>query len=113
MSAVRNLNGKEVGGRPLRIDLADSDPLLEGRSTSFGELLEGESKEMADGTTDSWLSSLPQGIPVPPGKSSLDLITQAVVEAKPGQIFELLEDIKVSTFVRLSGRRLFVTECSW
>lgn len=99
MSAVRNLNGKEVGGRPLRIDLADSDPLLEGRSTSFGELLEGDSKDMGDNMTDNWLDTLPQGIPVPPGKTSLDLITQAVVEAKPGQIFELLEDVKVSEII--------------
>ena len=41
MSAVRNLNGQEIGGRPLRIDLADSDPFLEGKTTVRGELLDG------------------------------------------------------------------------
>jgi len=30
-SAVRNLNNTEVGGRPLRIDLADSYPFHEAR----------------------------------------------------------------------------------
>ena len=44
-SAVRNLNQFEVGGRPLRIDLADSDPFLEGKNTVRGELLDnGESR---------------------------------------------------------------------
>ncbi|KAI0050278.1 hypothetical protein FA95DRAFT_640061 [Auriscalpium vulgare] len=40
-SAVRNLNNVDVGGRPLRIDLADSDPFLEGKTTVRGELLDG------------------------------------------------------------------------
>ncbi|KAK7683773.1 hypothetical protein QCA50_013149 [Cerrena zonata] len=39
-SAVRNLNGQDVGGRPLRIDLADSDPFLEGKTTVRGELID-------------------------------------------------------------------------
>jgi len=41
LSAVRNLNGTDVGGRPLRIDLADSDPFLEGKTTVRGELMDG------------------------------------------------------------------------
>ena len=41
MSAVRNLNNTDVGGRPLRIDLADSDPFLEGKTTVRGELIDG------------------------------------------------------------------------
>jgi hypothetical protein len=40
-SAVRNLNNTDVGGCPLRIDLADSDPFLEGKTTVRGELLDG------------------------------------------------------------------------
>lgn len=39
LSAVRNLNGQEIGGRSLRIDLADSDPFLEGKTTIRGELV--------------------------------------------------------------------------
>lgn len=92
---MRNLNGKEVGGRPLRIDLADSDPLLEGKSTSFGELLENDHKPVANNATESWLGELPPGVAVPPGKSSLDIITQAVATAKPDQILEALYDMKV------------------
>jgi cleavage stimulation factor subunit 2 len=41
LSAVRNLNNVDVGGRPLRIDLADSDPFLEGKTTVRGELIDG------------------------------------------------------------------------
>ncbi|THH27190.1 hypothetical protein EUX98_g6999 [Antrodiella citrinella] len=45
LSAVRNLNGQEIGGRPLRIDLADSDPFLEGKTTIRGELIDaGETR---------------------------------------------------------------------
>lgn len=39
-SAVRNLNNVDCGGRPLRIDLADSDPFLEGKTTVRGELVD-------------------------------------------------------------------------
>ncbi|KAG8865026.1 hypothetical protein FRC20_009956 [Serendipita sp. 405] len=89
-SAVRNLNGKEVGGRALRIDLAESDPSLEGRSTSFGELLEDERK---DGV-DAWLSSFPPGVPVPPGKTSLDVITETVVNVGQARLFDALFEMK-------------------
>lgn len=46
LSAVRNLNNVDCGGRPLRIDLADSDPFLEGKTTVRGELVDnsGSSK---------------------------------------------------------------------
>lgn len=42
-SAVRNLNNVDCGGRPLRIDLADSDPFLEGKTTVRGELIDNPS----------------------------------------------------------------------
>lgn len=42
-SAVRNLNNVDCGGRPLRIDLADSDPFLEGKTTMRGELIDNAS----------------------------------------------------------------------
>lgn len=93
-SAVRNLNGREVGGRPLRIDLADSDPMLEGRSTSYGELLEGDKRPSSDNNPDSWMSNLPQGAPIPPGKTSLDVITEALVSTKQNQLFEVIYDMK-------------------
>ena len=38
-SAVCNLNNVDCGGQPLRIDLVDSDPFLEGKTTMHGELI--------------------------------------------------------------------------
>jgi RNA recognition motif-containing protein len=72
LSAVRNLNGTDVGGRPLRIDLADSDPFLEGKTTVRGELLDGgypgPSEPRSRGGSrnpsndpESFLASLPPG----------------------------------------------------
>jgi hypothetical protein len=37
-SAVRNLNDVDVGGRCLRIDRAEEDPLFEGRTTQMGQM---------------------------------------------------------------------------
>ncbi|KAE8271113.1 hypothetical protein A4X09_0g1231 [Tilletia walkeri] len=37
-SAVRNLNEVDVGGRQLRVDFADPDERLEGRTTTMGQL---------------------------------------------------------------------------
>ncbi|KAK0522247.1 hypothetical protein OC834_006356 [Tilletia horrida] len=37
-SAVRNLNDVDVGGRQLRVDFADPDERLEGRTTTMGQL---------------------------------------------------------------------------
>ena len=95
-SAVRNLNGKDVGGRPLRIDLADSDPLLEGRTTSHGELLDDRRRPAPPApSTESWLTSLPQGSRPPPGKSSTDVITDVLASVRPEQVFDVLRDMKV------------------
>ncbi|KAF5392890.1 hypothetical protein D9757_000802 [Collybiopsis confluens] len=97
-SAVRNLNNFEVGGRPLRIDLADSDPFLEGKTTVRGELLDG------GGPSDRWrsetnqkqdfLSSLPPGIPVPPGSTVLDTISTALATMNPSQLMDVLAHMK-------------------
>ena len=95
-SAVRNLNGKDVGGRPLRIDLADSDPLLEGRTTSHGELLDDRRRLAPPApSTESWLTSLPQGSRPPPGKSSTDVITDVLASVRPEQVYDVLRDMKV------------------
>ena len=73
-SAVRNLNNTDVGGRPLRIDLADSDPFLEGKTTVRGELLDsgfpGPSEPRSQWRppggrapeTEAFLVNLPPGI---------------------------------------------------
>ena len=46
-SAVRNLYGKEFGGRALRIDLADSDPFVEGLTTVRGEIFDSPGVQLA------------------------------------------------------------------
>ncbi|KAI0643826.1 hypothetical protein C8Q79DRAFT_976998 [Trametes meyenii] len=117
MSAVRNLNGQEIGGRPLRIDLADSDPFLEGKTTVRGEIIDGgetraqwrernererhgghEREEHRHGgrnsDSNSFLASLPKGVPVPPGSNALDAISHALATTDPSQILEVLAQMK-------------------
>ncbi|KAH9994558.1 hinge domain of cleavage stimulation factor subunit 2-domain-containing protein [Russula compacta] len=113
LSAVRNLNNVDVGGRPLRIDLADSDPFLEGKTTVRGELIDGgetraqwrerenakrerERESVSDGAKDktSFLRNLPRGVPVPPGTSALDMISQTLATMNPTQLVEVLAQFK-------------------
>ncbi|TFK53142.1 hypothetical protein OE88DRAFT_1807033 [Heliocybe sulcata] len=111
MSAVRNLNNVDVGGRPLRIDLADSDPFLEGKTTVRGEIIDsGESRaqwrererEIHRGGSgpsrnqdpNAFLTTLPPGVPVPPGKTPPDVITQVLAEMPPPQVIEVLAQMK-------------------
>ncbi|THH06787.1 hypothetical protein EW145_g3838 [Phellinidium pouzarii] len=109
-SAVRNLNSTDVGGRPLRIDLADSDPFLEGKTTVHGEIIdsgetraqwrEREKRERHDdyppsrNDAGSFLRALPIGIPPTPGTTALDAITQTLATINPGQILEVLAQMK-------------------
>ncbi|CAE6493940.1 unnamed protein product [Rhizoctonia solani] len=107
-SAVRNLHNTDVGGRSLRIDLADADPALEGKFTSRGEILGerdghhgGKNPQRSGGgggggpvDIQTMLSSLPSGVPVPPGTSSLDVITNAIVALGPDKQLELLQQMK-------------------
>ncbi|KAI0729484.1 hypothetical protein C8Q72DRAFT_828612 [Fomitopsis betulina] len=102
-SAVRNLNGHDLGGRPLRIDLADSDPFLEGKTTVRGELLDGgetraqwreRNERDRDRNPNTFLQSLPSGIPVPPGSTALDTISTMLARADPSQILEVLAQMK-------------------
>ena len=110
LSAVRNLNNVDVGGRPLRIDLADSDPFLEGKTTVRGELIDGgetraQWRERENSRRDKepdnvkdrapFLRNLPQGVPVPPGTSTLDMISQTLATMNPTQLVEVLAQFKV------------------
>jgi cleavage stimulation factor subunit 2 len=112
MSAVRNLNGADVGGRPLRIDLADSDPFLEGKTTVRGELIDSggpdnkwtREKDFHEGgrqgssaTGPSFLANLPPGVPVPQGSTALDTISQSLATMEPSQLLEVLAQMKVCT----------------
>ena len=71
-----------MGGRPLRIDLADSDPFLEGKTTVRGELIDGGTPGPAEprshwrgggdtrNDSQSILALLPPGIQIPKGASA-------------------------------------------
>jgi cleavage stimulation factor subunit 2 len=110
LSAVRNLNGTDVGGRPLRIDLADSDPFLEGKTTVRGELLDGgypgpsEPRSRSRNSShdpESFLANLPPGKVTPPGTSTLDGISQTLAGMPPGQLMEVLAQMKVGGIFHL------------
>jgi hypothetical protein len=128
MSAVRNLNGTDVGGRPLRIDLADSDPFLEGKTTVRGELIDSGGPENKWSREKDWhedrrqgssssgpafLSNLPPGVQIPPGSTALDAISQSLATMEPSQLLEVLAQMKVCTkrtFPRLAWISRIVTE---
>jgi cleavage stimulation factor subunit 2 len=105
MSAVRNLNGQDCGGRPLRIDLADSDPFLEGKTTVRGEIVDAGDNHrpfVRDGRGDgsrkvdmSFLNHLPPGTPCPPGMKATDTISQVLATMDPQQVIEVLAHTKV------------------
>ncbi|KAI6126676.1 hypothetical protein F5141DRAFT_1041387 [Pisolithus sp. B1] len=122
-SAVRNLNNVDVGGRPLRIDLADSDPFLEGKTTVRGELIDDprghwrdrRDRDRPDRERDrdrdrdrerdrdyyreaqdssSFLSTLPPGVAITPGMTALDTISQTLATMNPTQLVEVLAQMK-------------------
>lgn len=109
MSAVRNLNNTDCGGRNLRIDLADSDPYLEGKTTVHGEIIDGgESKPQwrqrdfkRDGPHDArgpdreFLKSISPGVPLAPGVTALDAISHRLATIEPSQLTEVLAQMKV------------------
>lgn len=108
MSAVRNLHDTDVGGRRLRIDLADSDPFLEGKTTQHGELLDtsetraqwrarndqGDDNDSKHGGPSNFLKTLPPGIPLPAGVTALDSISTTLASIDPAQLTEVLAQMK-------------------
>lgn len=116
MSAVRNLNGQDIRGRPLRIDLADSDPLLEGKTTTRGEIeggyVTGDNLVFAKppaGGSASTTQKVPAGVPIPPGSSALDVISQVLATIRPAQLMEVMGQMKVCFFPLLCQTELDMT----
>ncbi len=114
LSATRNLNRHEIGGRPLRVNLADSDPFLEGKTTVRGQVLDdresrtrwrerNERERGSDRDHDrhrrtgisSFLQNLPKGVSLPPGTNASDAITNVLATSDPSQIMEVLAHMKV------------------
>jgi hypothetical protein len=106
LSAVRNLNGADCGGRPLRIDLADSDPFLEGKTTVRGEIVDagehhsrpswGPGRNKPD-AAHAFMAGLPMGTPVPPGMGVADAISRTLATMDPQLLIEILAQTKVTT----------------
>ncbi|KAL5487645.1 hypothetical protein ACEPAI_5753 [Sanghuangporus weigelae] len=107
MSAVRNLNNTDCGGRNLRIDLADSDPYLEGKTTVHGEIIDaGETRaqwrqrefkrddDRSRGPDREFLKSLPPGVPLAQGVTALDAISHRLATIDPAQLTEVLAQMK-------------------
>lgn len=82
MSAVRNLAGKEVNGRPLRIDSATNAPGGEFRGP-------GNIPSVSRGPIEPPL----HGPAVPP-EAAPEAITKAVASLPPEQMFELMKQMK-------------------
>ncbi|KAJ7756943.1 hypothetical protein B0H16DRAFT_1537493 [Mycena metata] len=109
-SAVRNLNNTDVGGRPLRIDLADSDPFLEGKTTVKGELVDGGAPGPSE-PRSQWrnenrgpegseiLAAVPPGKPVPPGERASDAISKLIASVMTeAELIEVLAQMKAFAF---------------
>ncbi|KAJ7337347.1 hypothetical protein DFH08DRAFT_876555 [Mycena albidolilacea] len=105
-SAVRNLNNTDVGGRPLRIDLADSDPFLEGKTTVRGELMDAGGPGPTE-RSSQWrpenrgpegseiLATIPHGKPLVPGERAQEAITHAIAQGmSENQLIEVLAQMK-------------------
>ena len=111
---MRNLNGHELGGRPLRIDLAESDPFLEGKTTVHGEIVDGSGETRAQwrerqerepferdhdrhrpNEPNAFLASLPKGTQIPPGGNALDMISHVLATSDQSQVLEVLAQMKV------------------
>ena len=119
-SAVRNLNNTDCGGRPLRIDLADSDPFLEGKTTVHGEIIDSSEtraqwrqRERRDNLHDdrgasrndpsAFLKNLPPGVSLLPGTKATDAISQILATMDPSQLTEVLAQMKVGRTQCLCG----------
>ncbi|KAJ7057009.1 hypothetical protein C8F01DRAFT_1256947 [Mycena amicta] len=118
LSAVRNLNNTDVGGRPLRIDLADSDPFLEGKTTVRGEIVDGgtsgpgENHNRRRGGSQQpgteILVAVPPGKPLLPGQRAEDVITQFMGSQKMGELNEILAQMKAFSFTHPKQAAAFV-----
>lgn len=81
-SAVRNLNDVEVGGRPLRLDFAEMDPMADGGR---------------DANKTPAMAPFPGGQPPPPGVSATDAITHTIASLPPYQLMDILTQMKALT----------------
>lgn len=123
-SALRNLQGVEVGGRGLRLDFADTDdapPSKRFRGPGGGPAGPGmlpPQQAIGGGPTppapaplagppaggyaippppvgSTGPRPLPQGVPVEAGKTAVDKITETIGTMPPGQLLDIMSQMKV------------------
>lgn len=100
-SALRNLQGVDVGGRGLRLDFADTDdspPSKRGPPGPGGP--PGGPGPTGPGGGRAPLDSrpLPPGIALPPSASAVDNISQTLAAMPPGQLLDIMSQMKVRAF---------------
>jgi len=90
-----------VGGRPLRIDLADSDPFLEGKTTVRGELMDGGVPGPSEARwrnrasdPEAFMANLPPGKTIPRNHNVLDAISHTLATTPVPQLMEVLAQMK-------------------
>lgn len=105
-SALRNLQGVEVGGRGLRLDFADTEDAPPSRR---GDRPPGGGGGGGTGPPPS--KPLPPGVQLPPGASAVDSITQTLATIPPSQLLDIMGQMKVgsvSSIARLSTEADFL-----
>jgi len=105
--------------------LADSDPFLEGKTTVRGELVDsGESRAQwrererdefrfngASKTShdpNAFMTGLPSGVPIPPGSTSLDTISNTLGTMNPSQLIEVLAQVKAFVITHPEQARILL-----
>lgn len=116
-SALRNLQGVEVAGRGLRLDFADTDNTGAKKHQNKEERDRDREKDLRGGGPGAGSGGgqgrgdygggrrmeevkakpLPGGVPLPPGVSATDSISQTLATMPPGQLLDIMSQMKVST----------------
>ena len=105
-SAVRNLNGTELGGRQLRVDWSnegrDDDPRNQqgqtgGQTSGAGTQSNGSDPFGANIQQQGGASSLPPlpaGADLPPGLTATDAISRTLQTLPPAQLLDIISQMK-------------------
>ena len=100
MSAMRNLNGVEIGGRSLRVDTACTEKnkmemqALQAQGGVAGAASGASNLPAVVGAVPSEISDSPHGESVDPEKAP-EAISKAVASLPPEQMFELMKQMKI------------------
>ena len=80
----------------MRVDLADADPFLEGKTTVHGQPIYTRNSRGNDSRDPkAFLTQLPQGVPVPPGSTAMNFITETLAKMDSASVIEVLAQMKV------------------